>query len=489
MTKSPSTIWMNVTTSANWHRPPVGIVRVERSLCNELVKLYGSRFKQCIWQGDRFVEWIPPIEKHDPETDGRAEMSVFPTQDEKPVQPPIYPILPKRQALVALGQSLLSLTPRTLQPYFNRLLYVVRPRLAQLIASDRMKRLLLKLRRQVIALPGIKRELAGVKPYDLDVGAIFESGDTLISVGLDWDHPYYKHFYTLRTRRNLKIVTCCYDLIPVIYPQYCVNDVAGIFSSYFLEIADGSDLVLCISKQSEKDLLEMLNRTGGATPRTHVFPLGDNVPSNNHAEISPAVRTICKEPFILFVSTIERRKNHEVLYRAYHLLCAEGKRDKLPKLLFVGMQGWGVGDMLKDIELDPLTRDLIVRLNHVTDAELGALYEAAKFCVFPSLYEGWGLPVGEALALGKPILTSDRGSLPEVGGNLAHYVDPWAPRAWADEIYKMTTDDAWRTEWEQKIKSQYKTRTWTEAAASIQAAITATQDIANYSSTATQTHP
>ena len=102
------------------------------------------------------------------------------------------------------------------------------------------------------------------------------------------------------------------------------------------------------------------------------------------------VQAATKQPFILFVSTIERRKNHEVLYRAYHLLARQGTIESLPKLVFVGMPGWGVGDLLKEIELDPLTRGMIIQLHHVSDGELSYLYKKALFCVFPSLYEGVG---------------------------------------------------------------------------------------------------
>ena len=79
--------------------------------------------------------------------------------------------------------------------------------------------------------------------------------------------------------------------------------------------------------------------------------------------------------------------------------------------------------------------------------------------------------MGEALSLGKAILSSNRGSLPEVGGDLVRYVDPWSPRAWADEMYRMATDDAWRSEWEGKAKSQYVSRTWTDGALSVKDAI------------------
>lgn len=450
-----------MTTSANWRRPPVGIVRVERSLCVEFEKLYGERFRCCIWRDGTFLEWslqsiapqIAPLSA----TAEESELQAVPAN-----LPMMFSLLPRRHAAAAVAQGLLSLMPANLRPFLNRILHGLRPRVEQFLRLPRVSRWLARTDQPVAT---------AVVPPSRKRPALFSPGDVLISVGLDWGYDFYKAFYFLRKEHQVRVVTCCYDLIPVIYPQYCVGEVAGIFTSYFLDIADGSDLVLCISKQTEKDLLAMLDRTGGAKPKTHVFPLGDNVPVASAEEISPAIREICKEPFILFVSTIERRKNHEVLYRAYHLLCEEGKRDQLPKLLFVGMQGWGVGDLLKDIELDPLTRELIVRLNHVTDAELRALYDAAKFCAFPSLYEGWGLPVGEALSLGKAILSSNRGSLPEVGGDLVRYVDPWSPRAWADEMYRMATDDAWRSEWEGKAKLQYVSRTWTDGALSVKDAI------------------
>lgn len=470
MSERAPTIWMNVTTSANWNRPPVGIVRVERSLCDELAKLYGARFKQCVWRGGRFVEYMPRLEVTGASKPARqwAEPIEPVTRSNLPM---MFPILPRRQALLTLAQALLSLMPGRLRPYFNRFLYRIGPRISRLLVSERTRRLLAKLRgRKLEQL----QEGAVLPPFvseSHDPGMLFASGDVFISIGLDWDNSFSKHFYALRKQKGVRVVTCCYDLIPVIYPQYCVNDVARIFTSYFLDLADGSDLILCISKQSEKDLNDMLDSTGGARPLTQVFQLGDNVPFATSGEGSPTVKAICQEPFILFVSTIERRKNHEVLYRAYHLLCSEGKRADLPKLVFVGMEGWGVGELMKDIELDPLVQGLIVRLNHVSDDELRVLYESALFCVYPSLYEGWGLPVGEALSLGKAVICSNRGSLPEVGGEFVWYVNPWDPQGWAREIYKMATNVEWRSSIEAKVRKEYRPRKWSEAAASVKNAI------------------
>jgi glycosyltransferase involved in cell wall biosynthesis len=289
------------------------------------------------------------------------------------------------------------------------------------------------------------------------------AGDILISIGLDWDQSYTSHFYHLSRKRGVKVISCCYDLIPVLFPQYCVGDVASRFKDYFSILTWGSSAVLCISEQTKKDLLNLWSEIGSPERKTCVIPLGDNVPSGT-GNMSKLTQSVITENFILFVSTIERRKNHEILYKAYHLLVRMGYAQQLPKLVFVGMPGWGVGDLLKDIELDPLVQGLIIQLNHVSDAELLELYQHALFCVYPSLYEGWGLPVGEALSLGKVVLSSDQGSLPEVGGNLVKYVPAWNPQAWADAIWELVSNPNILNSLATKVKDSYVTRKWSDTA-------------------------
>lgn len=465
MSLKQSTVWMNVTTSYNWQRPAVGVVRVEKELTEGLEKLIGSSgFKRCVWVENRFVEVHLAPSKVEQSAPTPAPASATPAPDQAPS---VFPLLPRKEALVALAQASLSLTPARLRPFANRLLLSAKFRLGKYLrnraqaASNGMA---------IYTPEASQRDVAPVP------GVEFKAGDILVSVGLDWDHPYWRSFAMLRKVYGLKIVTCCYDLIPVLYPQYCVSDVAKRFTGYFIDVAEGSDLTLCISKQSERDLKKLLSEVGGVDVPTHIFPLGDNViaPSTG---ISPAISQLTASPYILFVSTIERRKNHEVLYRAYHLLCAQGHREQLPKLVFVGMPGWGVSELLKDIELDPLTQGLIVQLNHVSDSELHHLYKHSQFFLFPSLYEGWGLPVGEALALGKAVLCSDRGSLPEVGGDLVTYVNPWSPEAWAQEILKLSTDKSALAALEAQVRSQYQIRSWQDASQSVYAALQSLQQV------------
>lgn len=463
MSAAQPTVWMNVTTSASWNRPAVGIVRVEQSISAELAQLCGANFRRCIWHDGQFVEWRPDRELELQRVSAPSVANAVASKRAVTL-PMMFQLLPKRQALKNIAQGLLSLMPNKLRPHFNRLLYSAAPRLKRILSSGLVGQI--KRRLQMFSLGGAANRAVGQKKKTAD-RLIFKENDVLISLGLDWDFDYYKDFYHLRTQHKIKVVTCCYDLIPVLYPQYCVGNVSNKFTSYFLDVADGSDLVLCISKQSERDLNQVLESTGGARPPTFVFTLGDRVSQKNTGTLSAEVSGVCQGKFILFVSTIERRKNHEVLYRAYHLLCRQGKGAGLPKLVFVGMAGWGTAELLKDIELDPQTQDLIVQLNHVSDYELEHLYKTSLFCVFPSLYEGWGLPVAEALCFGKVVVCSDQGSLPEVGGDLVEYVRPWDTQAWADKIYLLSTVDAKRVEIEDRVKNNYRPRSWSSAAGEI----------------------
>jgi len=457
-----NTIWMNVTTSAHWYRPPVGIVRVEQSLCAELKKKYGLRFKLCIWEDGKFVAYDY---QQKPTLTEKKNKLLEDNETALEIEW-IFPLVTKKSAIKLIAQGLLSLAPSGVRPYLNRWLSGIKKILFSLKSVAR-RMCEFKFRKQAIKVESVHESVHNASVS----GNLFSSGDVLISIGLDWDKSFYKKFYFLRKELGVKVVTCCYDLIPVLYPQYCVGEVANIFTSYFLDIADGSDMILCISKQTEKDLIRLMDTTGGPQVKTKVFPLGDSVPLCNDQKISNDIKVLKDKPFILFVSSIERRKNHEILYKAYHLLCKDGHKSALPKLVFVGMQGWGVGDLMNDIRLDPLTSDLIVQLNHVTDGELYHLYKSSLFCVFPSFYEGWGLPVAEALSMGKAVIASNQGSLPEVGRDLVQYVDPWCAREWANALLKMSTDDLWRRYWEDKVTAEYKQRSWQDAAQIVSTAI------------------
>lgn len=308
--------------------------------------------------------------------------------------------------------------------------------------------------------------------------AIFSPGDRFISLGLDWDTLDHRVLWQHR-QAGLHITLMCYDLIPVLYPQWFAGvHTRDTFSAYLADLCWCADQVLCISEHTQRDLLRTLPHTGVAVPPTRVVRLGCEVPRTAAAH-PPARLTQGDDarPFVLFVSTIERRKNHELLYRAWARLReqahAAGPGDGFVphRLVFAGMPGWGVSDLLKDIELDPRTQADIVMLNHVSDAELAWLYQHCAFTVFPSLHEGWGLPVAESLAHGKFCLCSNAASLPEVGGQWCEYLDPWDLPAWVDRLGHWMRHPQALQERNQHIAQQYRPTPWAHTAQQIHAAV------------------
>ncbi len=293
-----------------------------------------------------------------------------------------------------------------------------------------------------------------------------------MSLGLDWEYLDQKALYRLKRELGLKTTLICYDVIPALFPHLVVLP-PGNFGAYLVDMAWTADAVLCISEHTRRDCEAVLHRLGAPVPPTHVIHLGSDIQLAGE-ETPPAGLGIHPDerPFVLFVSTIERRKNHEILYRAWTRLREQGTVPH--RLVFVGMQGWGVTDLMNDLSLDPRIRQDIVRLNHVTDAELAWLYRHCAFTVFPSLYEGWGLPLVESLARGRFCLASNAASLPEAGGEWAEYLDPWDLPAWVERLghyMRHPEEVAARNE---RIASGFRAPKWSDCASAIhQVALTA----------------
>ncbi|MGY5803901.1 glycosyltransferase family 4 protein [Rhizobium hainanense] len=301
---------------------------------------------------------------------------------------------------------------------------------------------------------------------------VLESNDVYLTAGLDWDNKNFKKIYTHKTKYGFAVAGFCYDLIPVKYPQWCMADVASFFSNYFVDLSWCADHLFCISERSQIDYVDFATRAGCRIPKTSTIRLGSNFASEQSVNVSQnipikeEVQKVLGTDYILYVSTIERRKNHEVLYRAYTRLIDRGIIN-LPNLVLVGMPGWGTTELLSDIANDPRTKGLIAILNHVNDSELSSLYANAKFTVFPSLYEGWGLPVAESLAHGKFCLCSDQGSLVEIAGDLLEYIDPWNVQEWADRILILIQNPTILAEREKEILEKFQSDSWFDCVSKI----------------------
>ncbi len=165
--------------------------------------------------------------------------------------------------------------------------------------------------------------------------------------------------------------------------------------------------------------------------------------------------------FILYLGTLEPRKNVAQLVRAYAALRRNGS-DK-PKLVIAGAKGWGYDDVFAAVEQSGAQSDVIFT-GYVPQAELALWYNAADLFVFPSLYEGFGLPVLEAMACGTPAITSNVSSLPEVAGDAALTIAPDDTLALSEAIEHALHDTALRTQMRERSLRQAAKFSWHEAA-------------------------
>jgi glycosyltransferase involved in cell wall biosynthesis len=132
--------------------------------------------------------------------------------------------------------------------------------------------------------------------------------------------------------------------------------------------------------------------------------------------------------------------------------------------VFAGRVGWLVADLMQQLDNTGWLDGRIVLVEDPTDAELATLYRGCLFTLFPSLYEGWGLPVTESLAFGKPCIASNVTAVPEAGGSLARYFDP-ENVAEATRVIRATIEDrAGLAAWEEQVRREFRPVPWEAAA-------------------------
>jgi glycosyltransferase involved in cell wall biosynthesis len=192
---------------------------------------------------------------------------------------------------------------------------------------------------------------------------------------------------------------------------------------------------------------------------------GDRLTAGEQATVSLPPR------YVLFVSTIELRKNHRLLVRVWQRLLERHGADLVPNLIFAGKIGWLVDDLLADLEASEYLNGKIILLRGLSDAELQQAYRSCLFTVFPSLSEGWGLPIAESLAHGKFCVASNHTSIPEAGGNLVDYFDPLDEDDALAKIERPLTDRAYLAAREAQLRAEYRPRTWEDCVRALMEAL------------------
>lgn len=218
-----------------------------------------------------------------------------------------------------------------------------------------------------------------------------------------------------------------------------------------------ADRIIAVSTTTADDLRRTFPQAAERVVVVH--EAADSLPAP--APISTLAALGVDAPYVLFVGTLEPRKNLPRLLQAFHRVTSDSATDV--QLVLAGGVGWGDADLaalVRQLKLESRVR----LIGMVDDARLATLYRHAQCLAMPSLYEGFGLPLLEALAQGTPVLTSNTASMPEVAGDAAVLVDPLSVESIAEGLGRMLGDPELRARLAAEAPRQAARFSWTRAA-------------------------
>lgn len=270
-----------------------------------------------------------------------------------------------------------------------------------------------------------------------------------------YDFYWQPNFIPNLNIKAKKIITSVHDFSFILHKEFHPKERIEYFEKYFYVNIKKSDLIITGSEFSKQEILDKLDFKD---QEVKVIYHGiDHEIFKIHTNLS--VDFNLPEKFIFSVGSIEPRKNLIGLLNAYNLLPENIKKEY--KLVLAGFKGWENKEIMNQIEQN---KENIFYLGYLLDEELAKVYNRATCFVFPSFYEGFGLPILESMACGTPVVCSDTTSLPEVGGDAVSYCNPYDIKDIAIKIEMILEDKILQEVMIQKGLSRAKLFSWEKSA-------------------------
>ena len=291
----------------------------------------------------------------------------------------------------------------------------------------------------------------------------FRPGDVLLMLGSGWSAaPFIDHIEALQEAGVVTSVVLIHDLIPFLHLKNDVAIPAAIFEPWLDRVAKMGVRFLTVSEATKSELSNHLARKKIDIHPIHVVRLPHEFSAPVLKPLEPEIQAIISGNYCLFVGPVSGRKNAKRLLEAWAKVLNRVGPERMPCLVITSDRG---AEEIYESHIRPIESHVRL-LRRPGDFALSQLYRHAAFTIFPSLYEGWGLPVGESLWHGTPCITSNQSSMPEVGGALCEYVDPMSVDSIAGAVERFACDRDYLARRTAAIK-RAKLRTWTDFAESV----------------------
>ncbi|WP_085835015.1 glycosyltransferase [Aquimixticola soesokkakensis] len=465
---SEKKILLDISTSYNFRSlRPVGILRVEHELITAFTKAYGDRLVLGVYDPAKNAYFTFPKDKvesiifrNEQETGTLMERALTATAKWRSwVRVARFALTaPRRSRQVSgTGDQTHKLRERILA---DELLRMSNDEFTMLIKGLRaLARLRPRLNGRCDQLEQINhRAHHGIlQPLDQSLRDLDNQIDptqigNYICAGTFWSDTRHIYAYDMRNAHGWRTHYLIYDLIPILWRHVAEPHTRETFPASLHWVLWGVDQIWTISETTSRDLIAHIEEYGYPRPDdSWIKPiyLGCELERKDDPDgLAQNVLARHKlEPgkYVLMVGTQEARKNHEFSYRLWRELCQ--RHNEVLPLVWVGQPGWAIDHFLQMVSLDVgLPHDAIRILTAISDPELDMLYRNCRFTLYPSLYEGWGLPVVESLNYGKPCVCSTADSIVEAAGTSCEAIPLTQVETWLDRVWALMSDELAYTE-------------------------------------------
>ncbi len=286
--------------------------------------------------------------------------------------------------------------------------------------------------------------------------------DSIFSAG---DVYHFNNYIVPPMGNKSKVIINIYDMVYKQYPNTMKKSNLYFLNRDIARSANRADIIITISESSKKDIIKFLNVSKS---KIRIIPPGvdseffqKGLNPSNEIKRSMIERYNLPTDYFLYLGTLEPRKNIITVLKAYSKLARDIK--KKYKLVLCGSKGWKYKDIFDEIDRLGIAENILFT-GYVDEIDKPFIYGMARVFLFPSLYEGFGIPIVESMASGVPVITSNTASMPEAGGKAAIYIEPNDYLSMAKNIEKLVLDEDFHSEKKKESILQAGNFSWSKAA-------------------------